>query len=299
MKRFTKIMLIGAAICFVLGTGITMAAAAMGGSPSGIRQRIRNQNDYSRRIVVESVEAVPIEAVPEAADSNAVDSNAAGAGAAADDWDSRGALEKKELDITVQAGVIRILQEKDLASVEIRNLSRHMNLEKKIDEDSVELEFSKKPGVHHWIDRNHIAAVVVIPEDHDFQKISLEVDAGAIQADALVTDTLELDMGAGVAEFQDIAAKQVMMECSAGAVTFQGQVQNLLDVEVDAGAVEVKLPGTMEDYNYKLDVNAGGISIADQEFNGMSQEKLLQHEGAEIEIRLQCNAGGIEVDFEE
>lgn len=36
MKRFTKIMLIAAVICFILGTGITLAAVAIGGGPDVI-----------------------------------------------------------------------------------------------------------------------------------------------------------------------------------------------------------------------------------------------------------------------
>ena len=269
MKRFTKIMLIIAVVCFVLGTGIIMAATAMGGSPSGIRKQLRNQNHHSRKVTVESMESVPVES----GDSG-------------------------ELEIAVQAGAIRIIQEAGLETVEVRNLSRHAKLERKRDGDSIELEFSKKRGIHHLFAPNDVAAVVVIPENHGFRSISLDIDAGAVLADDLTADTLELDMGAGAAELQNILADTVLVECSAGAVDFQGEIQKRLDVEVDAGAVEMKLFGVPEDYNYHVDVTAGGVEVDGREFNALSRDQRLQNEGAEKEICLECNAGKIEITFE-
>lgn len=269
MKKFTKIMLIVAAVCFVLGTGIAMAATAMGGSPSGVRKRFQDHSDHSRKITVESAESVPIEG-----------------------GDGR------KLEITVQAGAIRILRETGLENVEVRNLSRHMNLERKLDGETVELEFSKKRGIHHLFDPNDVAAVVAIPENHGFRSISLELDAGVVLVDDLVADILELEMGAGAAELRNILADTVMVECSAGAVDFQGEIQKHLEVEVDAGAVEMKLTGAAEDYNYHVEVNAGSVEVDGQEVNGLSSDRRLQHEGAEKEIHLECNAGGIEINFD-
>lgn len=262
MKRFTKIMLIAAAICFVLGTGISLAAIAMGGNPKAIGRQIREQSHYSERIIVEEVETALLE-------------------------------------ISVQAGRVRLIQEKDLQSVEVREMSRHMDLKKEVGEDSLKLEFSKKPGIRHLFGHNDISAVVAIPENHDFKSISLEVDAGAVQADDLLIHTLELDMDAGAALLRGILADSVLVDCSAGAVQFEGEIQKLLDVEIDAGAVEMKLAGAMEDYNYDVNVNAGGVKIDGREIGGMSREQKLQNEGAEKDIRLECNAGGIELKFEE
>lgn len=205
MKRFTKIMLMISLICFLLGTGITLAALAMGG---GHEEAIRGENEKSEATLTERI---PVE----------------------ERW--------QKLEISVQAGRILIVQEEDLDSVEVRDISGHINFRKEQEEDSLELEFSRKPGTHHWLAGNQIAAVVAIPADHDFDRISLDVDAGA---------------------------------------------------------VEMTLAGSMKDYNYNMNINAGSVKIGSNEFAGWNYRQKLQHDEAEKEIRLDCDAGRIELKFE-
>ena len=283
MKRFTKIVLILAAICFVLGNVIVGAATAMGGGISSVGKR---QADIKDGIIqkIEAKENAGIEKKKEAAGGSEGNVSLSGENI-------------RKVSVSVQAGAIRVITEADRDSVEIRDISEHMDVSKELDGDSLELDFRKKRGIDHLISDEKIHGIVVLPENCEFQEIELEVDGGAVIVDEVIARKLKLEVEAGTAQVIKGSSDMLQIECAAGAVEYQGQVKELLDVETDAGAVKLHLEGRKEDYNYELNSSAGGIELDGETFGGLNQKKILSYEHAEKRARLECSAGGIEVEF--
>lgn len=81
-----------------------------------------------------------------------------------------------------------------------------------------------------------------------------------------------------------------------GELWYAGSLAGDLDADCGMGNMDVRLDAKEEDYNYKIDVGMGDISVGNNSFGGMAQSKDIDN-GADADMDLECGMGSIKIHF--
>lgn len=272
MKRFTRITLIVASVCIVLGISLIIGAWAFGGlqdykadihiGPDGVRMSGMNQN--AERLVVAEGDV-------------------------------------QNLEITVNAADLEIVESKEGDTIALEDVSEYLEFSTQIHTSdagkTLRLEVQRKNKYKTIHKMGEASAVLVIPEDVYLRELSIDANASDLDVQSVEAEKLEVEINASSVNIADMAVGTLDVNNNAGVVTIDGSVQRELDVEVNAGDVEVQLIGGYQDFNYSLQTNAGSIQIGEQEFSGMKNEKKIKNAEAKKMAELECNMGSITVDY--
>lgn len=165
----------------------------------------------------------------------------------------------------------------------------------------------------HSILSNHVGSLVVyVPENFTWDGVYLSSQAGTLKIDSLTTKILDLDVGAGEVQIQDLSVlDDTKIEGGAGKITIQnGNIHNLdLDMgigqfeltskltgdnKVDAGVgkINLHLVGSSEDYKIKIDKGLGDAKINNEKI----QDGTMYGSGSTT-IDIDGGIGSIDVAF--
>ena len=123
--------------------------------------------------------------------------------------------------------------------------------------------------------------ILTLPEDMVFGKIDIQSGAGTIKAEALTTEDLRIELGAGEMEIESLtASNSSKLECGAGEMNIDsGELANLTlnlgagDIELRSrltgnsnldygvGELDLTLCGREEDYSITVDRGIGEARI--------------------------------------
>jgi len=158
--------------------------------------------------------------------------------------------------------------------------------------------------------------VLKVPENTSFSDTTIELGAGVLENDvAIVTDELEIEMGAGQVILDDIQIGKGDFEMGAGELILKeaeidemnaeiamgefryvGKLNEKANVECAMGNVDLKIDGNEEDYHGIVECSAGNVSFGNQMSAGIIQKEI--NADAPKTIDLTCAMGNITVDFE-
>lgn len=160
---------------------------------------------------------------------------------------------------------------------------------------------------------NHVE--ITLPKGKEFHTIDLEIGAGELNADALYGEELEMEIGAGTITVEDLACGKAKISVGAGEaivengvtgeldldvgmgdLQFDGSLTGDLDADCGMGNMDLELTGFETDYNYKIDVGMGDISIGNASYGGMATSKEIDND-ADAEFDLDCGMGSININF--
>ena len=161
------------------------------------------------------------------------------------------------------------------------NLHFETNNEKvHFDEENNSLKI--KEDSRNWLSQNNKGDLILyLPENSQFKTVEIQVGAGKIQIENLVTDFLSLELGAGETSIQRLnVSENCKIESGAGKVSLlDGRIKNLdLDLGVGKfelissllgsnkinagiGSLELNLLGNKKDYLIKADKGIGTIHV--------------------------------------
>lgn len=161
------------------------------------------------------------------------------------------------------------------------NLHVETNNEKvHFDEENNSLKI--KEDSRNWLSQNNKGDLILyLPENSQFKTVEIQVGAGKIQIENLVTDFLSLELGAGETSIQRLnVSENCKIESGAGKVSLlDGRIKNLdLDLGVGKfelissllgsnkinagiGSLELNLLGNKKDYLIKADKGIGTIHV--------------------------------------
>lgn len=156
---------------------------------------------------------------------------------------------------------------------------------------------------------------ITLPKGKEFHTIDLEIGAGEMDADALLAEELELEIGAGEIKVDELACEKAKISVGAGkAVVDSGSAEELdldvgmgdlwyagsltgdLDADCGMGNMDVRLDSKEEDYNYKIDVGMGNITVGNSSYGGMAHSREIDND-AEADFDLDCGMGNIKIHF--
>lgn len=161
------------------------------------------------------------------------------------------------------------------------NLHVETNNEKvHFDEENNSLKI--KEDSRNWLSQNNKGDLILyLPENSQFKTVEIQVGAGKIQIENLVTDFLSLELGSGETSIQRLnVSENCKIESGAGKVSLlDGRIKNLdLDLGVGKfeltssllgsnkinagiGSLELNLLGNKKDYLIKADKGIGTIHV--------------------------------------
>lgn len=127
-------------------------------------------------------------------------------------------------------------------------------------------------------------------------QMEFALGAGQIHAKGLQTDSLSVSVGAGDIELEEAVLKDVEVQVGAGNFTIDGEVSGNISAECAMGNITLKLAGSEADFNYELECVSGNITVGNEEYSGLAQEKSVNNNAAKT-IELECAMGNVEVEF--
>lgn len=133
-------------------------------------------------------------------------------------------------------------------------------------------------------------------ESLDADKISLGVGAGRIIANSLQADSLEMEIGMGQIDMQDVNVKDLKAEIGMGNLMVEGNIDGNVYANCSMGNLELKIMGSQQDFNYKLDGAMGNIDLGSESYSGLGVSKKIDN-GARKNMEIECAAGNITISF--
>ena len=154
---------------------------------------------------------------------------------------------------------------------------------------------------------------LTVPEDLVFEKADITTGAGKIEAEALNCSRLEMELGAGMAEFQSLTVlDQAELTGGAGKIVIHGGSLRDLDfdmglgeadivtalvgkgeISAGIGALHLTVLGSPEDFTVHAEQGIGRVEVDGSELSG---ERSLGS-GPNV-LKIEGGIGSITVDFE-
>lgn len=130
------------------------------------------------------------------------------------------------------------------------------------------------------------------------KEVSVSVKAGDFQVANLTAEETDINTKAGKVEISWLQTAEADLVCKMGAIEIEdGILKRDADISCDAGAVAVRFCGEPSEYSYDLKASVGTIVLNGETYQGIIQKEL-EGKGSE-KIEISCNAGTITVDVVE
>lgn len=177
-----------------------------------------------------------------------------------------------EMDIEVDRGSVRVISSAQAEDISVRIKDETGRARCYLDDDKLKIERGEFKS-----SRKEAKIEVIVPENYYFDKVEVEAGAAACEINGIVTRKLELQSG-------------------VSSMAFTGRVDEKLEVETGVGVTSVKLTGSREDYNYKIQCGAGSVNIDGDQYSSLGVERKIDNHAARS-MELECGVGTIEVQF--
>lgn len=164
--------------------------------------------------------------------------------------------------------------------------------------------------------RNKNAKITIyIPENMGFNKVSIEGGVGNIKINSLLTDSLDINLGAGVFSADNLTAyKDAIIDGGAGKFSVSNGIIKNLDFSMGTGKAEIRskfkgecsfdlgvgnaslnVIGAKKDYEIDIDKGLGKITLDNEEIS----DDFSINENVRNQIEVDCGIGNTDIIFEE
>ncbi len=180
------------------------------------------------------------------------------------------------IDIEVSAAelIIKI-------GTEFRIDSNYENL--KIKENENQLSVTEKDG-SKAVNRKNMRIEIYVPNATVFNEAKISTGAGRVNIESLSADRLYIDLGAGEAKIQNLTANNsakinggagslsiesaklnnLELDMGMGELEIEGKILGKSSIDYGMGSTEIKLYGSLNDYQISLDKGIGEATLNDR-----------------------------------
>jgi|GEM_PF-3138073 len=266
MKKSFKVMLIISGVFGALGLSLIIAGLVLGASWNQIAESITS-GKYS--IVYPGNDNI--------AEKDSITSGT---------YDLK---EIKNLVIDVGAGDIEIVNDgKDQLSIE--NDNKRGKLSVTVDGDTLKIKCRGRQF------RNGGEAVITIPADITFERITLEMSAGTLNVQRLNAKKLDVTVNAGELDCEEkLTAGESNWEINAGKINAAWLDCKSTSLSCSAGKMDITLTGKAEDYFIEGKCTAGKVNFDGHGFDWDDHLEYGSHD-AKRTIDVDCTAGALDID---
>ena len=139
----------------------------------------------------------------------------------------------------------------------------------------------KEKGNNWFKSSNNSTVLVYIPKDMEFDEVSINTGAGEIKIDSLITDVLDLDLGAGEVDIEYVEAREeadidggtgdttiksgklcnLSFDLGVGEAKITSELNGDCDMDLGIGSLSLVIPGEKEDYTIEINKGIGEYTI--------------------------------------
>ncbi len=153
------------------------------------------------------------------------------------------------------------------------------------------------PEDYHYRDVDiELGAGVLEFEELDADRVSMKVGAGQIVAEDLRADSLEAEIGMGQLELENVYVQGLKADIGMGDLTVEGILDGDVDVSCSMGNVDIEIEGSQKDFNYTIEGSMGNIDLGSASYSGFGVSKRIDN-GARKNMEIECEAGNITISF--
>ncbi|MBQ2971776.1 MAG: DUF4097 family beta strand repeat protein [Ruminococcus sp.] len=202
-----------------------------------------------------------------------------------------------------------IIKEGDTLSVAYDNRNKSVVV------DGNTLKITEKKKLFHFGQEGY-TVILTVPENYFFTQVSLKMGAGRLKVDALSTNELNLELGAGNVEISNLTAiTSVDIEGGAGDLSITESEITDLDLQMGVGALalssnlignnqidlgvgdsDIKLKGTENDYRFDITKGLGEVTFDGEKFSNASPSVSMQGDNISF-VEINCGVGKVNIDF--
>ncbi len=304
MTRFMKVCLIAGGICVLVGGGISLVAASLGGNLWDVMPRKAAvwKNKISGAVFDEFWQNT----------DNCLDSEHFHYYFSQKDKDMEengqeifSSAEIKNMDVTAHTGKIVIAE--DPSADKIRIFCNRDESDWVCYAEDDELKVQIKSGRSDSEGENGVLLTIHVPEDYHFSGVDLKSvhadhfsgpdnQVPVILVSSLSADEWNVESKAGSIIVSRGNAGNLSAECDAGAVEYSGTVTGDIDADCKVGGIHMELAGEKKDYNYDITCRLGAVKIGDEDSVALKNNEQVDN-GADQDMELDCRTGAIQVDF--
>lgn len=124
---------------------------------------------------------------------------------------------------------------------------------------------------------------------------SITLGAGAITIRNLSADTLITDIGVGGLCITDASTIDTTLHVGIGGIEYDGLILGNLDATCSTGAIDLTLEDNMDAHNYTMNCSLGNIELEDNIYGGHVNKSI--YNDSDSNYHLTCSLGEIVVDF--
>lgn len=199
----------------------------------------------------------------------------------------------ENLDIEASAGNFEIIEYSgDVIEVMAKNVSYRSELYQ--ENDTLIFKENFRFGILPI--NNDTNVKIYIPKNHQFNKVTIEVDAASFKMSNLLADELEVDVDAGSFKADNITTIKAAIDVNAGDAKIDLLDSKKSEFDADVGDIKVTMVGTESDYSYEVDCNLGDVQVGSYSGEGLSDE--YYYRGGNRSIEADCNVGSIIIKME-
>ena len=285
MKKFTKIALISALVCLVLGLGVFIGGLALGGTWQGLRESI-DHGDYS---IDGSDGTYGIYMTEKSEDSSSSNQESSVLQEKASNASVYSNVQKIEIDMQSGGLYFEPTNDKELRVSVNGKDGKETTVRQNGDELEIYNDF-----------RNHKGNVrIYYPEDMNFREISISMGGGDVAVKGSIkADEFDAELGTGVFHAEGIEATESSWEVGAGEIVLGCIESRDMDFDCGTGSIEAKIAGKQSDFNYDVECGIGSVKIGNEEYGGVAFDKTINN-GQNRQIEISCGIGEIQLSFEQ
>ena len=102
------------------------------------------------------------------------------------------------------------------------NLDDRTGVDIRQDKEELSVESSSHKIFGGFVDNTNSALWIYLPQDFRLEETSIDVGAGSVYAEQILSKKMEIDVGAGAVEMDQFKAEELDIDCGAGGVTMLG-----------------------------------------------------------------------------
>lgn len=311
MKKFTKIILLIAAVLTVVGLGFIIAGSVTAGGAGALTAQLRSGElnfgnwHFEDGVYYKGDMEVNVTDMVE----DAMKLLPTGSERAENEFAEE--IIRLEIDVDLANIMIKAGDIEKLRVCLEEGYTKYYDV--KVDGDTLKVAYDV--GGHTFKQGPKI--VVEVPKYMVLEQIYIDTDLGEITLleleegieeleiisklgnirmdDCKVKESCTISAALGNIVIEDSSFGMVDMSADMGNINFSGKVKGDMTVQDDMGNIEVELEGNKENYNIQLSTDVGNVM-----FDGKKQENSFDayHGNAQSYVILNCDMGDVELSFD-
>jgi hypothetical protein len=127
-------------------------------------------------------------------------------------------------------------------------------------------------------------------------QVEITVGAGQIDIENIIADILEVDIGAGQGLIDDFNVRRTNMSVGAGQLDITGQIEERADIDCGVGEINLNLRGSQDEFGHNISVGIGDANFGTLSVSGLGRNSSGNLQLDKI-VDINVGIGSVNVNF--